>query len=195
MIAAGNRRSLLIFTEGRRTEPGYFRHWCRLHRERAIVAIAPFHGPPLQLVEQAAARKAVDQRDARRGRGAPYDEYWCVFDVDEHPGIARALELAEATEIKVALSNPCIELWFLLHFRDQHASIYQANVQRASTDLLGCGKILTPIALDQLAAHYEDARQRARHLDKKHELDGSPARSNPASDVWRLVDRIRPALP
>jgi hypothetical protein len=144
-------------------------------------------------VEQAASRKAADLRDARRGRGAAYSEYWCVFDVDEHPNIARALLLAEAREINIALSNPCIELWFVLHFQDQHASVHRADAQRTSADLLGCGKILTPTALNQLVAHHGDARQRAWQLDKKHALDGSPARSNPASDVWRLIDRIRPA--
>jgi hypothetical protein len=190
--ANGKRRSLLVFTEGLRTEPGYLRHWHRLHRERAIVAIDPFHGQPLQLVEQAAARKAADLRVARRGHGAAYDEYWCVFDVDEHPHIVRALQLAEAREINIALSNPCVELWFVLHFQDQHASVHRADAQRTSADLLGCGKILAPAALDHLVAYYGDARQRAWHLDKKHALDGSPARSSPASDVWRLIDRIRP---
>jgi hypothetical protein len=81
----------------------------------------------------------------------------------------------------------------MLHFQDQHASINRADVQRISANLLGCGKVLTLNALDQLVAHYQDARQRAWQLDKKHALDGSPARSNPASDVWCLIDRIRPA--
>jgi hypothetical protein len=141
--AVGKRRSLLVFTEGLRTEPGYLRHWC-------------------------------------------------VFDVDEHPNIVRALQIAEAREINVALSNPCIELWFVLHFQNQHASVHRADAQRISADLLGCGKFLTPTALDHLVPYHGDARQRAWQLDKKHELDGSPARSNPASDVWRLIDRIRP---
>ena len=190
---AGKRRSLLVFTEGLRTEPGYLRQWHRLHREQAIVTIDPFHGPPLRLVERAAARKAADVRDARRGRGAAYGEYWCVFDVDEHPDLSRALQLAETREINIALSNPCIELWFMLHFQDQQASVHRADAQRTSADLLGCGKVLTPTALDHLAAGYRDARERARQLDKKHELDGSPTRSNPASDVWRLIDRICPS--
>ncbi len=79
----------------------------------------------------------------------------------------------------------------MLHFQDQHASIHRSDAQRISAERIGCGKILTPIALDQLIAYYQDARQRAWHLDKKHELDGSPARTNPSSDVWRLIDRIR----
>lgn len=186
----GQRRSLLVFTEGLRTEPGYLRHWHQSHRERAVLDIDRFHGPPLRLVERAAARKAADLRGARRGHGAVYGEYWCVFDVDEHPGIGRALRLAEARGINVALSNPCIELWFLLHSQDQRASVHRADAQRAAAGLLGCGKVLTPAALDRLLAGYADARQRARQLDQKHELDGSPARSNPASDVWRLIDRI-----
>ena len=87
-----------------------------MHRESVIVTIDDYHASPMQLVEEAAAKRVIDLRAAKRGQGAPYDEYWCVFDVDEHPYLNRALELARTSGISIALSNPCLELWFLLHF-------------------------------------------------------------------------------
>jgi hypothetical protein len=129
--------------------------------------------------------------EERRGRGAAYSNYWCVFDIDEHPNIPRALELAAAHGISVAVSNPCIELWFLLHFQDQRAALDRAEAQRKSCDLLGYGKVPTTKALAELVSRYEDARLRAKALNSKHELDGSPSGSNPSSGAWQLIDQIR----
>jgi hypothetical protein len=162
-----------------------------MHRESVIVTIDDYHASPMQLVEEAAAKRVIDLRAAKRGQGAPYDEYWCVFDVDEHPYLDRALEVAHTSGISIALSNPCLELWFLLHFEDQWAEIHRHDAQRRSFELLACGKALTPAALAVLVDRYEDARRRAQTLDKKHAGDGSSPRSNPSSGAWQLIDRIR----
>jgi RloB-like protein len=191
--AAFRRRSILVFTEGSKTEPMYLMHWQRLHRDRVSVAFDTFHGAPMQLVERAAARRAVDL--GRVPHRAVYDEYWCVFDVDEHPNVRRALDLAASNGIGVAVTNPCIEAWFLLHFQDRGAAIDRGDAQRKSSVLLGCGKSPTPEALTGLVCRYEEARCRAWALDNKHALDGSPPRSNPSSGIWRLIDRIRAAPP
>jgi hypothetical protein len=49
------------------------------------------------------------------------DEVWCVFDVDEHPKLAEARDQANANGIQLAVSNPCFELWLLLHFQEHRA--------------------------------------------------------------------------
>lgn len=184
------RRSILVFTEGKKTEPIYLTHWYRAYRERVIVTIDDFHGAPLSLVQKAAARRAVDIKAARRRHGDAYSEYWCVFDIDEHPNVAQALELAVSSGVNVSVSNPCIELWFLLHFQDQTAAIHRHDAQRKASEYLSCGKTPTSAALAALGSHYEDACGRAQTLDRKHDLDGSPPRSNPSSEAWRLIERI-----
>jgi hypothetical protein len=191
--SVAQRLSILVFTEGKKTEPVYLTHWHRLHRERVIVTIDGFHGAPLQLVEAATAQRSADLRAAKRGRGDAYDQYWCVFDIDEHPYVDQALQLAASSRIGVAVTNPCIELWFLLHFQNQTADLHRHKAQEISSDLLGCAKVPTAAALTELVVRHEDARRRAQELDRKHELDGSPALSNPSSSLWCLVDQIRGA--
>jgi hypothetical protein len=191
--ATAKRRSILVFTEGKKTEPIYLTHWSRAYREKIIVAIDDFHGAPLSLVQEAAARRTADLKAARRGRGDAYSEYWCVFDIDEHPNVARALDLAAASGVSACVTNPCVELWFLLHFQDQNAAIHRHEAQRKASEYLNCGKTPTSAALAALASQYEDARHRAQALDRKHELDGSPSGSNPSSQAWRLIDTIRHA--
>jgi len=113
-----------------------------------------------------------------------------VSDVDEHAHLGEALSLAARNGIKVAVSNPCFEVWFVLHYEDQAAHIERNDAQAKSFKLLGCKKVLTKSALEGLAQRYEAAVRRAKALDKKHEGDGSPRRSNPSSEVWKLVDQI-----
>ncbi len=185
------RREILVFTEGEKTEDGYLLPWRRAFRDTVLLEVDPFHGVPQSLVQQAVATKRAEARDQRRGRGRAHDEIWCMFDIDAHPNIPEAVQLAEAHGIGLAISNPCIELWFILHFQDQMAYLGRHDAQSAAAVLLGCGKVLTRPATDLLYDRYEDARDRAQRLDAKHEGDGSPRRSNPSSSVWSLIEAIR----
>jgi hypothetical protein len=132
-----------------------------MRRDHVIVTVDKFHGAPLQLVETAAGQRSADLRTAKRGKGDAYDQYWCVFDIDEHPHVDQALQLAVSSQISIAVSNPCIELWFLLHFQDQTADLHRHKAQQVSADLLGCAKVPTIAALTELVGRYEDARRRA----------------------------------
>jgi len=189
--AQSTRRTLYVFTEGTKTEVLYLQHWYRLCRERVIVEIDDFHGVPLDLVRAACARKRADQREAKRGRGSAFDEYWCMFDVDEFPNLPETYRLAADNQINITVSNPCVELWFLLHFQNQTAALERGLAQTLAKKHLSCEKALTPRALEQLTDRYDVARDRAQKLDTKHEGDGSPPRSNPSSGVWRLIESIQ----
>jgi hypothetical protein len=182
---------LLVFVEGLRTEDAYLTYWRRQYRDKVLIEIDPFRGGPLRLVEKAVEAKRIEARVAKRGRGRPHDQIWCMFDRDEHPNFARAVDLANRNNINLAISNPCIELWFILHFERHTAYIERQPAQRRAEDLLGCSKVLTDSALSVLAERYDRARDRAIRLDEKHAGDGSPPASNPSSGVWRLIDLIR----
>jgi hypothetical protein len=190
--ATQKKLSIRVFTEGQKTEPIYLTHWYRLHRDRVVVSISEFHGTPLPLVETAVAEMERDARAARRGRGDAYNHYWCVFDTDIHPRIPEALELARRHNVQVALSNPCIELWFLLHFETQTAYLERDEAQHRA-QALGCEKNLTPAALSALEDLHGEAVERSKALEARHRGNGSPPGSNPSSTVWRLIEVIRSA--
>jgi hypothetical protein len=114
-----------------------------------------------------------------------------MFDVDVHPFLNEVEIMAADNEINLAVSSPCIELWFVLHFEEQTAHIERNDAQRRSAELLGCRKVLTQQALGELEKGHTVARTRARQLDCKHSGDGSPRWTNPSTGAWRLVDSIR----
>ncbi len=102
------------------------------------------------------------------------------------------MQRARQERINLAVSNPCIGLWFVWHFQNQAAYIERGDAQRLSRKQLGCDKTLTSSALDLLAepGRYDAARGRALRMDAKHDGDGSPVGSNPSSGVHTLVERI-----
>lgn len=186
------RVQLRVYCEGQATEQNYIVHWYRKYRDDVVISIANHQATtPLQLVERAVRERQHDLSKQEDDEGSAYDSYWCVFDVDEHPHLKEAIQLAQAHGIKTAISNPCLEIWFILHFQDQTAFIDRKVVQRISEAATSCQKRLTTNALEKMDELYETAKSRAIKLDLKHDKDGTPYPANPSSEMWQLIDQIR----
>jgi hypothetical protein len=123
-------------------------------------------------------------KDANLG----YDEVWCVFDVDDHPRVDDAKQQARDNGIKLAISNPCFELWVLLHFQDQRAHISRAQLRVACTKHLPDYKKDLPT--EQLSPLYDQAAARARNLDAWQQEQGRQD-ANPSTGVYKLTQAIR----
>lgn len=191
--AAAVRKALLVFVEGDKTEEDYLTYWWRIHRTNVTVTFGDVRGTPRTLIDAAVDAKRHDARNARRGGGAPFDEVWCVCDVDDPPFMHEIRPIAHANDIHLAISNPCIELWLLLHFEPQTAYLKRRDAQSRAKGHLKCEKALTNDALASLEARLARATERAKGLDDKHDGDGSPLGHNPSSRMWEIVDSIRNA--
>jgi len=147
-------------------------------------------GVPKTLVERGAEKKKQAERDAKSLRDPflAYDEVWCVFDIDEHPNVADARQQARDNDIKLAVSNPCFELWALLHFQHQSAFLSRQTAQRKLKEHLPQYEKSLPF--DHLHSGYEQAVERARELDHRCETAGCPG-DNPSTGVHVLTEHIR----
>ena len=184
------RRRLLVVCEGRVTEPQYIRGLERQLRNTTVEVVIPRqHGVPRTLVDAAVALKAKADRDARRLKDdfIAFDEVWCVYDVDAHPKLSEALDKAKANGVELAISNPCFELWLLLHFRDSPGARDRHDVQRLVGSFIGGYQ--KRVDFDQLAPGLDSARARARRLHEDAERMGESGR-NPTTGVFRLVDSM-----
>src|SRR5277367_1637370 len=125
------KRRILIVCEGIVTERYYFNDLRIQTKSLVELRIEP-GGIPKTLVERAVEFKKAAEKAATRGKddNLRYDSVWCVFDVDEHPFLAEAQQKADANGVKVAVSNPCFELWALLHFQDRRAHVDRREAQR-----------------------------------------------------------------
>jgi hypothetical protein len=142
------------------------------------------------LVQRAVELKNAAKKDAksRRDDNLLYDDIWCVFDIDEHPAVPDAKQQARDNEIELAISNPCFELWILLHFRDRRAHTDRAVVQRECSKYLPDYEKAVPFA--KLHPYYDDAVQRAVALDAWQQSRGRGG-SNPSTGVHKLTEKIK----
>jgi hypothetical protein len=188
----------LIVSEGEVTERQYLDAVKRSRKIRSarLEFVPPGPTSPVEIV-----RLAYELRKQAR-RDDPFDHVWCIFDVEAkvnqqcRPGFPEAVNLAERWNISLAISNPCIELWILLHREDHQAWIDSHVCQSRCAKLqLIEGKHL--VAPDDLYQEYWRARDYAANLDQKHNRDGTEdlAHRNPSSSVYKLVEAICTLFP
>lgn len=184
-----------MFCEGLRSEPEYLE---ALRRERAVRDVAAVDlrierqsggSVPLTLL-----RMAVEARERADREQGEIDEIWCVFDVEwptNHPGLKEALELARRHGIEVAVSNPCFELWLVLHFQDHRSWLDNdaARRLRRSCD----GQVDKGVVGASYMAMRDLATVRAVALDWMHAQNGTSfPHDNPSSGMHRLIAAVSP---
>ena len=182
---------ILIATEGKnKTERNYFREFNRSIKGCSIVFSDGNNTDPVNIVHD--ALNSADKRDVEPQNG---DSIYAVFDTDfkKESQISEARKLAERNGVEIIPSNPCFEVWLLLHFRYSTRG-YQSNneVIKELNDVWP--EYRKNIASFQpLRNRCEDAIENARKLKQFHnETKGTEIveRCNPSSDVGKLVTRI-----
>ena len=127
------KAKVVIVSEGKRTEPEYFKRFARLNRN-GLVEVKTVG---LGAVPSSVVNRAIDEYDQlkrlarKQGDSFAYAfEVWAVFDRDEHVEFDMPIQKAEAHEIKVAYSNPCFEIWGLMHYCWVDGEIDRHSAQR-----------------------------------------------------------------
>jgi hypothetical protein len=110
---------------------------------------------------------------------------------ENHPGLKDAKEQARQNSIEVAVSNPCFEIWLILHFQDHTAWLDNNDARRVRRKLdNSTDKGLNAAAYMPLVA---DAARRAVELDNRHLRDVvSFPNNNPSSGMHRLIATVKP---
>ena len=159
-------------------EPEYLNQFKEWKRNPLVhVDIPDKHGVPRTLVEVAKERKSEAQTLAQRQRdeNLSYDEVWCVFDVDNHPNIHEARDMARDNDIFLAVSNESFELWLLLHFQECAAPQNRANPQEDAKKTRQ--ELRETRAVQAVQERLRDATQRATRLAEQAAQVGEPHRT------------------
>jgi hypothetical protein len=182
---------LLIVCEGKLTEPQYFRGFANAcENPRVKLEIAPEAGVPLTVVTLARDRKKAAEREAVKEEddNIEFDSVWAVFDVDDHPNIPTAIQMARDNAINLAVSNPAFELWLLLHFRDQPGMKGRAKVRELlDAHIKDYDK---SVDFKDYKDGYVDAVKRAQPLGACDLRTCQPG-PNPSTGAYVLAESIR----
>ena len=187
------RKTLVIFCEGTRTEPEYLDALKRQPSVRDVAAVdIRIEAGPGQSAPKTLVSMAVEARSRAIDEEAEIDEFWCAFDVEwprNHPGLREVVERARQNDIQLAISNPCFELWLILHFQDHNAWLDNDNARRLRRRLDGSAdKGLNTARYMPLV---NDAMRRAVTLDKRHLRNGTVfPMNNPSSGMHRFLVAI-----
>ena len=128
-----------IFCEGKRTEPDYFRALGNSLSPNSNVNIKfPYTGAvPYTVAKQSVEFKTSNSRSKKRvSPSNKNDQVWTVFDRDEHPNFDEAVRLCEENDIHIGRSNPCFEVWLILHLEDYGAQDGAQKIKKRYRELL-----------------------------------------------------------
>jgi hypothetical protein len=187
--------TIYALCEGKNSEPDYLLDFCKLHGN-GMVSVIPSRamGVPSTIVELAVKEIGQLKKYAKKSKD-PLDlqfEVWAIFDRDDHPKVNESITRAKQHNIQVAYSNPCFELWALLHFDDHRQHLHRHPLQSKLEGVLQGydSKKSKKICAKLMDEHYDKARARAINLEKEHNKVGD-SKVNPYTDIYILLDKIK----
>lgn len=106
---------VILYCEGRNTEPSYFELF-KKNNCKVVPVVISGHGigSCVEFVEEANKKYNCLSKVQRN----KYSQKWLVYDCDGHEDFAVSIKIARKYGFRVAFSNMCIEYWFVLHFYD-----------------------------------------------------------------------------
>jgi RloB-like protein len=173
-------RKILIVCEGEDTEPNYFRAF------RVATTVCDVKGTgcnTLSLIQEAERLSSLKN----------YLEVWCVFDKDSFPidSVQKAIQRAKKKGFRIAFSDECFELWYLLHFQYLDVGVNRVRYRRLLTEKLGERYEKNDRQMyDRLLNMQSDAISRAKRLKASHGASPVLGACKPYTTVHELVERL-----
>lgn len=195
---------ILIVTEGSQTEPKYFEHY-RNRQTNIDIRVVGSRTSGGETDYLSLIRKAVEYQNKNQISVSEGDSVWVVADGDvnyNNPDpitakdslLSKARKMADAKGIQIALSNPCFEFWYLLHFQytTKFFKDYPAVKNALTTYLPDYEK--AGDVYNQLAEHTAIAIQNAKRVEQYHLQNDSRKpfgiAVNPFTDIYKLVESL-----
>jgi hypothetical protein len=177
-------KSLLVVCEGT-TEQEYIDELSRhIGNPSVQIRFCRDRGSPDKIIELA----QHEIRDQAANRNPRFDEVWCVFDRDSHDYFNGAIQTAIDRGYKLAVSNPCIELWLLVHHRQSPGQRHRDDVH----DMLkrhdkGYKK---HVRFERYVNGIPSAVQIAHRMEVIANEDGERPFGNPSTSFYKLLISI-----
>lgn len=182
------RKKFVLVCEGSETEPIYFRNYrTELRNNNIEVIILPTkYNDPKGLV------KFCEKQIRCSLFLKKWDVIWCVFDWDNNR--LKEIEAAyrDAKNVKVCLSNPSYELWYLLHYEYVCSKLTNAELnEKLKSWIPKYSK--SENYFEKLKSKRENAISNAKKLNAYHEKKGTDLKSidsNPSTQVFKIVEEL-----
>lgn len=122
------KKQFILFCEGKNTEPQYFQA-LKKNYPNALIVIEKKGAVPLTLANE--ANDYIKKRKKQKSSSfEDEDQIWVIFDKDKHPKIKEATKICENNNLRLGYSNPCFELWLMLHRKDFNTVCTHTQMQK-----------------------------------------------------------------
>lgn len=186
------KKIILIGAEGKnQTERKYFKAFNQVQSEYKIMAGKGNNTDPVGVVEDLLKSAKQEELDLKDG-----DMLACFIDVDFKKGrdqeLRAAMKLARQNNVSVFLSNPCFEIWYLLHFR-YSTKLYGSNeevIKELGSYISDYSK--SKDVYDVIENKIDQALLNTKRLESYHLENGTNDRLKklPSTEAYKLIEMI-----
>jgi len=193
------RKSILIVSEGSKTEPIYFNSLkSNLRLAMVEVEIVGEGAAPITVVDRAIQLRHARKRLARKSlTKAAYEVVYCVIDVEapKAESLSRAVNKAEGNRLEVILSNPCFEYWYILHFRKTSAPFSTSQEAKSALRREHCAYCESDTTIfDVIYPKTADAIKHSKEVLREQHNDAEDLSDcNPSTHVHKIVEYLQNA--
>lgn len=183
------KKVVILVCQGAETEPIYFNNFRKKEFEVAIHIHREAGKDPIKIIQTAKYLKN-DQYE-----GAFIERIFCIYDVDNTLEITlkKSEKMANELGLKTCVSNPCFEIWYLLHFL--YSTRYYNSYDEIKEDLI---RYIPEYAknkdiFSQLQPNQQKAIANARRLEEHHRNigeDPSICGCNPSTQVFYIIEYL-----
>lgn len=191
-VSRKTKKIILVGAEGKnQTERKYFKAFNQVQSEYKIMAGKGNNTDPVGVVEDLLKSAKQEELDLKDG-----DMLACFIDVDFKNGrdqeLRAAMKLARQNNISVFLSNPCFEIWYLLHFR-YSTKLYGSNeevIKELSSYISDYSK--SKDVYDVIENKIDQALLNTKRLESYHLENGTNDRLKklPSTEAYKLIEMI-----
>jgi hypothetical protein len=190
VIKRRQKKIILVGAEGdNQTERNYLTSFNSKQNEYRIIIATGIHTDPEGVVNDLVKSAKKSELDEDYG-----DMKVCLMDVDYLKNrkikLQKAIEISEKENVKLCLSNPCFEIWFLLHYRYSTRQYLSNNeivkeLQQYIPDYKKSKDIF-----DTLWPNLDEAIKNAKKLEENHIRNNVKSRLEkiPSSEVYGLIE-------
>lgn len=195
--------SFLIVTEGKRTEPLYFKGMERQIKEKIGGVINVIELPVIDIHGEGCSTGKLIETTEQLVKEAKiiYQNIWVVFDKDDFEDFDEAIKDGINKGYKIAWSNQAFEYWLYLHFSYNDSALHRDDWNKKLDEIfkqyhLGDEKYRKNYediyhmvnAYDGVATAIKNAKRRMLHFDAKK---CKPSEYDPGTMVYKLVEELK----
>jgi hypothetical protein len=186
---------VLIVCEDGVSSPQYFSFLGRQYRISPKIRVCGEEcgSAPIDVVKF--TKSLVTKRKLEKGM-PQFESKWCVFDTEGvqnmHQSLFEAIDMANSNHFSLAISNPCFEFWYLLHFN------YTTKPAHDCTEMITFLEEKFPAydkgdneIFEVIFPKTEDAIRYARRISEEHFTGVDIENRNPSTEVYKLVEYLK----